>query len=257
MRRSLGIAAIYLVALLSSVGSSQATTVQSSLGPFSGGGLNSNGDITFDETPVPLSPYPGNPAISTGSVPPVITSPIGPVTFTGTGIIVNNAPGTANGISATPAGDLTNYLSVLGGHSETLSLPSLQTNFGLYWGSIDAYNEIQFFVSGNPNAVATYYGNSLDAVPPVGSNGDQSSLFTNAYIKFLGLPNYNEVVLSSSTNSFELDNIGFGDRLSNVGPIPEPSTWVMLILGFASIGWISYRRRNRAIRLAAPRLTHS
>jgi hypothetical protein len=37
-----------------------------------------------------------------------------------------------------------------------------------------------------------------------------------------------------------------------VASIPEPSTWAMLILGFAGVGFMAYRRRNQepAIRLA-------
>lgn len=31
----------------------------------------------------------------------------------------------------------------------------------------------------------------------------------------------------------------------NVSAVPEPSTWAMLILGFAGVGWMAYRRRNR------------
>jgi hypothetical protein len=30
-----------------------------------------------------------------------------------------------------------------------------------------------------------------------------------------------------------------------VAAVPEPSTWAMMILGFAGIGYIAYRRRNR------------
>ena len=29
-------------------------------------------------------------------------------------------------------------------------------------------------------------------------------------------------------------------------PVPEPSTWAMLILGFVGVGFIAYRRRNGA-----------
>jgi PEP-CTERM motif len=33
--------------------------------------------------------------------------------------------------------------------------------------------------------------------------------------------------------------------------VPEPSTWAMLILGFAGVGFVSYRRKSRpAFRLA-------
>jgi hypothetical protein len=36
-----------------------------------------------------------------------------------------------------------------------------------------------------------------------------------------------------------------------VGSVPEPSTWAMMILGFAGIGFMAYRRKSRgALRLA-------
>ena len=31
----------------------------------------------------------------------------------------------------------------------------------------------------------------------------------------------------------------------NVAPVPEPSTWAMIIFGFATLGFIGYRRKNR------------
>jgi hypothetical protein len=35
--------------------------------------------------------------------------------------------------------------------------------------------------------------------------------------------------------------------------VPEPSTWAILILGFAGIGIIAYRRRNHATAITAAR----
>jgi hypothetical protein len=32
-----------------------------------------------------------------------------------------------------------------------------------------------------------------------------------------------------------------------IGAVPEPSTWAMMILGFAGIGFMAYRRRNGAL----------
>jgi PEP-CTERM motif len=34
------------------------------------------------------------------------------------------------------------------------------------------------------------------------------------------------------------------------GAVPEPSTWAMMILGFAGIGFMAYRRRNADLRVA-------
>jgi hypothetical protein len=35
-----------------------------------------------------------------------------------------------------------------------------------------------------------------------------------------------------------------------VTPVPEPSTWAMMILGFFGIGFVAYRRRNADLRVA-------
>jgi PEP-CTERM motif len=32
---------------------------------------------------------------------------------------------------------------------------------------------------------------------------------------------------------------------ATVGAVPEPSTWAMMILGFAGVGFLAYRRRSK------------
>ena len=218
----------------------QAASVTSSFGPYSAAN-NANNDITFEGIPTP-TPYSASASnIHTGTVPLTING----VSFSGNAMIVNNLPGTAAGISATPAGDLTNYMSILNGHAETLTFGSTQTSFGLYWGSIDAYNTIEFLLGAA--SVATYSGDTLNAQPEVGSNGDQFNqlaLSTNAYIRFTGFA-FDSVVLSSSGNSFEFDNISY------TSAVPEPSTWAMMILGFAGVGFMAYRRKSRPALVTA------
>jgi hypothetical protein len=34
-----------------------------------------------------------------------------------------------------------------------------------------------------------------------------------------------------------------------VSAVPEPSTWAMMILGFAGVGFMAYRRRNNTAML--------
>jgi hypothetical protein len=42
------------------------------------------------------------------------------------------------------------------------------------------------------------------------------------------------------------------DSIAAVASVPEPSTWAMMILGFAGIGFMAYRRsRKNAIALTA------
>ena len=42
-----------------------------------------------------------------------------------------------------------------------------------------------------------------------------------------------------------------GDVLIQVNAVPEPSTWAMLILGFAGVGFMAYRRKSQPAVLAA------
>lgn len=218
----------------------RAVVVTASSGPFSAGNANTNNDITFDGVATPNT-FSGT-SIQWGAVP----ASLGGIAFSGTAIIAKNAAGTSAGISATPAGDTTNYMSILGGKSETLTFSGTQNKFGLYWGSIDSYNSIAFYLTGSASPFLTLFGNNLNAVPALGFNGDQSGALTNAYVTFTGL-SFDKIVLASSGNSFEFDNISYG----NVGPVPEPSTWAMMLLGFAGIGFAYRRHRSRLAAAAA------
>lgn len=136
--------------------------------------------------------------------------------------------GSVSGVSAAPAGDATRYMYVLGGTSATLTTPLLQS-FSMYIGSVDTYNSITF--KGLGGYQETISGSQLVAV----ANGNQTSAQTNRRFYFdFGSDRVNEVVFSSSQNSFEFDNIA-------AGAVPEPATWAMLIIGFGFVG-LSLRR---------------
>ncbi len=42
-----------------------------------------------------------------------------------------------------------------------------------------------------------------------------------------------------------------GAQTLSVSAVPEPSTWAMMILGFAGLGFLTYRRNNQAAAGAA------
>ena len=48
---------------------------------------------------------------------------------------------------------------------------------------------------------------------------------------------------------FSSEDVLLGDVSIQVNAIPEPSTWAMLILGFASIGFMAYRRKSRPAKI--------
>ena len=176
-----------------------------------------------------------------GSQTPTGTFVDGGATFSGTGVVMNNDCTPSGclgslGLYAEPAGDLTNYLAVIGGGNETISYPSLHNVFGLYWGSVDAYNHLQFF--DGSTLVATVSG--PDVVQLI-DDGNQQLFSSNSYVIISGLPSFNAVLVTSDSNSFEFDN---------VATTPLPSTWTMLIAGFFGLGFFAYRGSNRSTAIA-------
>ncbi|CCD91116.1 conserved hypothetical protein [Bradyrhizobium sp. ORS 375] len=120
------------------------------------------------------------------------------------GIVHGSSPVSAAPYMADGA-DRTNYLSIGNHAQETITFDSAKNSFGLYWGSVDSYNSISFY-DGN-KLIASYSGND---VAPLLANGGQGSLASNGYVEFLGLAPFNKVVLASSANAFELDNVSAG-----------------------------------------------
>jgi hypothetical protein len=163
----------------------------------------------------------------------------GGASFSGSGVVMNNGGQGSAGLYATPYGDATNYLAVLGGGSEEIAFSGLKSSFGLYWGSVDTYNSLTFY-NGN-TAVATISG--ADVAPPLAANGGQTDYASNGYILISALPQFDRVVAASSSNSFEFDNVVAG----GASAVPEPSTWAMLLLGFAGLGYAGWRRSKGPI----------
>lgn len=159
--------------------------------------------------------------------------------YLGSGII---ALGDIGGVTAAPfygplVGDRdpTPYLSIGPGHpSVTIDYVSTRTLFGLYWGSVDSYNTVQFFLGGSPVVGGSFTG---DDITPLLANGNQDSYSSNRYVIFSSLA-YDRVVLGSNTAAFEIDNIA--------SAVPEPATWALMLIGFGGIAFMAYRRARRA-----------
>ncbi|MFZ0694189.1 MAG: PEP-CTERM sorting domain-containing protein [Alphaproteobacteria bacterium] len=177
---------------------------------------------------------------------PVNSYNFGDGTLTGDGAVVQ---GSVVNRYAAPVGDLSQYFTV--GYAAPVGSATFAFNeplnyFGLYWGSIDAYNSIAFELNGI--VIASYTGDQLPA--PIQANGNQQSSLSSRYVNFfLGSENYNEVVLSSTNYAFESDNIAYADPPA---PVPEPSSGLLFatVLLVGSVGW-----RLRATSQAAIRQT--
>lgn len=132
------------------------------------------------------------------------------------------------GYSGTLPNDPTHYLTVPGGANAVFTSLKGLNAISLYMGSPDTYNSIRFIGAGFDQ---TLTGGQL-------SGGDTSQAWSwGARVNFdFGDAQVNQIILSSASNSFEVDNLA-------VAAVPEPGTWAMMILGFGAIGAMLRQRR--------------
>lgn len=143
--------------------------------------------------------------------------------------------GNSSGVYAAPYLDSTKYSTVSGGKTSTFNLGVAADYFGLYWGSIDSYNTISFYL-GN-SLVQSFSGTPVASLL---QNGGQTSWASNRYINFNFVnATFDKVLLISGSNAFETDNHAF--RKASVS---EPMTLVLMGLGL--FGLVAARRFKRA-----------
>lgn len=170
-------------------------------------------------------------------------------TYTGNGAIVS---GTASGLYAAPynsafmvAADATNYFTV----PEDTSVLWAMVDFGgvtcnylgLFWGSVDTYNQVEFLNSGAVVAEGTWTGSQ--AIAPNAASGDQSAPSTNLYVNFYDVPSFDAVRFTSTQMAFEFDNLAVCvDSTGGQPVVPAPSALLLALFGVG----LGARQRRRS-----------
>ena len=141
-----------------------------------------------------------------------------------------------SGVAAAPANDDTKYLSVLTGGTATLTSPGIMHSLSVYLGSLDDYNTITF--KGANGFSESFDGDDLNSP----ANGNQQAGSTNRRYYFTFDPKdlIDQVVFTSSGNSFEFDNIAVNDPPP--AQVPEPVTLSLFAAGLAGVAGLRRRK---------------
>lgn len=116
-------------------------------------------------------------------------------------------------------------------------------------GLVDAGGKFTdtIYIQGNwADNAAVQNGHQLNGFDPSFTVGKNFVYNPTIGYTILTLSNPNMQVASPN-----IDFYLFGDTASAVSAVPEPSTWAMMVLGFAGIGFMAYRRKNKADLAAA------
>jgi len=163
------------------------------------------------------------------------------------------------------------YTDVSGTNDIVILTPGDSWNFGAAVGTTTDYvvttdydEHIRATFSTSYNAVgftAYFNGTAGPATVTVfGTGGDTIGIFAfpSGDDPATGLADRGYLGFTSTApiTGFQWDTTGGGiinTGFSNlsVGPVPEPSTWAMMILGFAGIGFMAYRRKAKPALMAA------
>jgi hypothetical protein len=136
-------------------------------------------------------------------------------------------------------------MGVQANSSEIATWKTPQTSLVLYWGSIDGdVCAVGSSSCGNLNQVSIQVGTEIltgaqligMGTPAVKGEGGQSNPADNQLVVIEGLSPFTTVKFSTSANAFEF----------SIPTIPEPSTWTMMVLGFAGLGYAAFRRNSKS-----------
>ena len=127
-----------------------------------------------------------------------------------------------------------------GSYTKLFAAPASIFSFVL--GSLDTYNELTLSFASGPDLVLTGGQITLGGL----ANGNQVLPNTNGRVTYTVMGSDPLITgakfRSIGQNSFEFDNLA-------TGAVPEPSTWLMMMLGMLGVGFSLRRKKQPALRV--------
>ncbi len=156
----------------------------------------------------------------------------------GSGLFAGNIPLGVPTLQASPFGNgdaARLYLSASGngGNITLTSQTGIRNELAFLWGTVDAGDfRNRIFTDGNQAITGSMILAECAAEGFSCTDGQ-----TNVFVKITGLADFTSLTVSdANANSFEF--------VPMAAAVPEPATWAMMVLGFAGIGFIAYRKRR-------------
>jgi PEP-CTERM motif-containing protein len=172
--------------------------------------------------------------------PGFVDNPLGPeflITFTDSGVTTMLNPVYATDPGPYDGADDT-YFGVINNSSKTVSSFALSSSAGADIGGFD----------GDGIDEVAYLNIPHNVMDPSGYGGP-NGFFTNNLGTSLVVNFVTPIAAKGGTDIFSLEEAVALNSI--VVGTPEPSTWVMMLAGFAGMGFLAYRRRGSKTTLSA------
>jgi hypothetical protein len=175
----------------------------------------------------------------TGTSSAIYNGALGPISFVAGADTTGVTNGTTNS-AAEPDQETTNYLWGLHDGTTVTFTKGPATSFLIWWGSIDAiaganrYDNILALSNGDA-ITGSDLVNAVAALGNIDGEGTQTGFLDDQWFRISDVTSFASFTATSSQNAFEFDM---------AGGVPEPSTWAMMLLGFAGLGYAAFHRRK-------------
>lgn len=169
-------------------------------------------------------------------------------TFYGNATVVN---GVVFGFATPPFTDTSNYITIgqlnAQGNGEIIVFDQPVTSVGFWWSSIDGGQAPQHpdwlnvvGIGNYPNVSNVFLGSD---VPGVIANGAMFTWDSSRYVTISSSNPFNMLYMGT-TNTYnaamEIDNVSW------TAAVPEPATWLMLLLGFVMMA-TAFRKKRKLV----------